>query len=110
MDRISEARLDALEKRVMPSPPAERGRAVTVLDATIPGCSEHEAGLMAQEIQSYRSGTKCYCVGISGGCDGNLEGTPHARHCPVYVAFGSVELALENVESYDPKDNGNQAS
>ena len=110
MDRISQARLDALEKRVMLSPPDERGRAVITIDATIPACSEHEAKLMAQEIQAYRSGTKFYCVGVSGGCDGNLEGTPHAPHCPMYVASSPVEMALENVESFDPKDNGNQAS
>ena len=110
MDRISEARLDALQKRIMPSPPDERGRAVIVLDATIPACSEHEAELMAQEIQAYRSGTKFYCVGISGGCEGDLEGTPHSPHCPMYVGSSPAETTLENVESYDPKDSGNQAS
>src|ERR1700674_202547 len=92
VDRISEARLDALEKRIMLSPPDERGRAVFVVDATIPACSEYEAQLMAQEIQASRSGTKFYCVGVSGGCDGNLEGTPHAPHCPMYVASSPVEL------------------
>jgi hypothetical protein len=110
MDRISEARLDALEKRVKLSPPDERGRAVIVIDATITPCSDNEAQLMAQEIQAYRSGTKFYCVGISGGCDGSLEGIRHAPHCPMFVGSSPVELALETVESYDPKDSGNQAS
>ena len=110
MDRISEARLDALEKRIKLSPPDESGRAVIVIDASIPACSEHEAQLMAQEIQAYRSGTKFYCVGSSGGCNGDSEGTPHEPHCPMYVAPSPAESALENVESYDPKDSGNQPS
>lgn len=110
MDRISDARLDALEKRIMVSPSDERGRAVIVIDASIPACSEYEAKLMTQEIQAYRSGTKFYCVGVSGGCNGDLEGTPHEPHCPMYVGSSPAESALENVESYDPKDSGNQAS
>jgi hypothetical protein len=110
MDRISEARLDALEKRVMLSPPDERGRAVIEIDPAIPACSAYEARVMAQEIQAYRSGTKFYCVGVSGGCDGNLEGTPHAPHCPMYIPPSPVESAPENAESYDPHDSGNQPS
>jgi len=110
MDRIIEARLDALGKRIMVSPPDERGRVGIVIDASIPACSEYEAQLMAREIQAYRSGTKFYCVGVPGGCDGDLEGTYHSPHCPIYVGSSPVESTLENVESYDPRDSGNQAS
>ncbi len=110
MDRIIEARLDALGKRIMDSPPDERGRVGIVIDASIPACSENEAQLMAQELQAYRSGTKFYCFGVSRGCDGELEGSSHSPHCPMYVGSGPAELTLENVESYDPKDSGNQAS
>ena len=94
----------------MLSPPDERGLGVIVIDGTIPACSDYDAQLMAQEIQAYRSGTKFYCVGISGGCDGSLEGTSHAPDCPMYRGPSPVEFALEIVEAYDPKDNGNQAS
>jgi hypothetical protein len=76
MDRIIETRLDELGKRIMDSRPDERGRVGISIDPSIPACSENEAQLMAQEIQAYRSGTKFYCVGVSGGCDGELEGTP----------------------------------
>jgi len=110
MDRIIEARLDELGKRIKVSPPDEHGRVGIVIDASIPACSENEAQLMAQEIQAYRSGTKFYCVGVSGGCDGELEGSSHSPHCPMYVGSSPVESTLENVESYDPKDSGNQAS
>jgi hypothetical protein len=110
MERISEARLDAIEKRIMASPPDERGRGGIDIDASVSACSDDEAQLMAQEIQAYRSGTKFYCVGLSGGCGGDFEGTPHSPHCPMYVGASPGESDLENVESYDPKDSGNQAS
>jgi hypothetical protein len=46
MDRIIEARLDALGKRIKVSPPDERGRVGIIIDASIPACSENEAQLM----------------------------------------------------------------
>jgi len=92
MDRIIETRLDALGKRIMDSRPDERGRVGISIDASIPAC------------------TNFYCVGVPCGCDGELEGTSHSPHCPMYVDGSPVELTLENAESYDPKDSGNQAS